>query len=79
MANLQTDFHMAKGDGLFIGGSSLIAVCSLGLVSVLVAWALGGTEFKDSIFGNAAMIVFGTGIIAGAVMDYFAKKRGHGK
>ncbi len=78
MATSKDEFHMTKGDALFIEGTSLMAVCGLIIVSVLAAWALGGTEFKDSIFGNAALWLAGAGFIAGAALDYFAQKNGHG-
>jgi hypothetical protein len=71
------DFHMPKGDGLFISGTFLMALCTLALFFVLVAWAVGGSDFKDSIYGNTDIVVLGTGIIAGAVLIHFAKKRGH--
>ena len=71
------DFHMPKGDGLFIFGTSLMALCTLALFFVLVAWAVGGSDFKDSIFGNIDIVALGTGIIAGAVLTHFAKKRGY--
>lgn len=70
---------MTKGDVLFIEGTSLMAVSGLIIVSVLVAWALGGSEFKDSIFGDAALAFAGLGFVAGAALDYFAQKNGHGK
>jgi membrane associated rhomboid family serine protease len=66
---------MAKGDGLFVTGTSLMVWCALALIFVLVAWAVGGTEFKDSIFGDAAILLTCTGIVAGAAMDYLARKR----
>jgi hypothetical protein len=79
LATVKDEFHMTKRDALFIEGTSLMAVCGLIIASVLVAWALGGTEFKDSIFGNAALGLAGAGFIAGAALDYFAQKNGHGK
>jgi hypothetical protein len=71
------DFHMPKGYGVFIFGTSLMALCTLALFFVLVAWAVGGSDFKDSIFANTDIVVLGTGIIAGAVLIPFAQKRGH--
>lgn len=78
MSNSMSDFHMAKGDGLFLSGTSLMAMCAVVLFSILVAWAVGGSEFKDSFYGDAALVLAGAGFIAGAVLDCFAQKRKHG-
>ena len=72
-------FHMAKGDALFIEGTTLMTCCALVMGSVLVAWAVGGSEFKDSIYGNAALAVAAVGFIAGALLEYFGQKRRHAK
>jgi hypothetical protein len=70
------EFHMAKSDALFFSGSSLMALCGLTITCVLVAWALGGGEFKDSFYGNAALVLSFAGLIAGAVIDHLALQRG---
>lgn len=74
-----TDFHMVKGDGLFLWGTSLITWCAFALLTVLGVWAVGGTEFKDQLFGDIAIAVLCTGIVAGSVLDYFALKIRHSR
>jgi hypothetical protein len=70
------EFHMAKSDTLFLSGTTLMALSGLVGTSVLVAWLIGGSEFKDSIYGNAAIVLSFAGFLAGAVIDYFARKSG---
>ena len=73
-------FHMAKGDGLFLSGTTLMALCGMALFFVLVAWAVGGSDFKDTFFfGNTTIVLLGMGFIIGAVLEYFAQKRRHSK
>jgi len=73
MATSMTKFHMQKGDSLFIEGTSLIILCALVIVSVLIAWAIGGSEYKDSFYGDTAMAFAGIGFIAGVILDFCAK------
>lgn len=79
MATSMNEFHMEKGDALFIEGTSLMFFSALVIISVLVAWAVGGSEFKDSFFGDVALGFAGMGFIAGAIFDHFAQKRRHAK
>ncbi len=70
------EFQLAKSDALFFSGSSLMALCGLTITCVLVAWALGGSEFKDSFYGNAAIVLSFAGLLAGAAIDYLALRQG---
>lgn len=79
MATSMNEFHMAKGDALFIEGTSLMTLCALVIATVLVAWAIGGSEFKDQFYGDAVLGVAGIGFIAGAILDYFAQRIRHPK
>jgi hypothetical protein len=58
---------------------SLMAMCAMVIVTVLAAWALGGTEFKDEFYGNAALVVASIGFIVGAVLEFSAQKLRHPK
>ncbi len=72
-----TRYHMPRGYGCFISGASLITWCTMGLLFVLVSWAVGGSDFKDSIFGDAAMMVFVAGVALGALLTAWAQRHGH--
>jgi hypothetical protein len=69
------EFHMAKSDALFFSGTSLMALSGLVLTCVLLAWMLGGADFKDSFYGNIAIVLSFAGLITGAVIDHLALKR----
>ncbi len=71
------DFHMPKGYGFFISGTSLISLSLLALFFVIVSWAIGGTDFKNSIYGDLAMTILVAGVVVGAVLTYIGQKRGH--
>jgi hypothetical protein len=71
------EFHMAKRDTLFLSGTSMMALSGLVSSFVLLAWLIGGSEFKDSIYGNAAIVLSFAGFLTGAVIDYLAQKAGH--
>lgn len=62
------EFRMAWPDRIFLGGVTLMVTSTMGLVTVLVSWALGGAEFKDSIFGDHALLVFLGGFLAGVAL-----------
>jgi hypothetical protein len=36
---------------------------------------LGGADFKESIYGNAAIVLSFAGLVKGAVIDHLALKR----
>jgi hypothetical protein len=67
-------FHPAKSDALFLSGTSLMALSGLVLACVLLAWMLGGADFKDSFYGNVAIVLSFAGLITGAVIDHLALK-----
>jgi hypothetical protein len=69
------EFHMAKSDALFFSGTSLMALSGLVLACVLLAWMLGGVDFKESFNGNVAIVWSFAGLITGAVIDHLALKR----
>ncbi len=71
------EFHMPKGNGFFISGASLITWCVTGLLFVLVSWSVGGADIKDSILGDAAVVVFVAGVALGAVLTAWAQRDGH--
>ncbi|MGE5467922.1 MAG: hypothetical protein ACM3Y9_10910 [Ignavibacteria bacterium] len=70
-------YHMPRGYAAFLSGVSLLVWCIVGLATVLVSWAIGGTDFKNSIFGNADMALFAVGIVAGAWLVHWAQHHGH--
>lgn len=69
--------HRPTSDALFLSGTSLMALSGLVLSCVLVAWAIGGSDFKDSFYGNAAIVLSFAGFIVGLGTDYFAQKQDH--
>ncbi len=68
-----TNLHIAKGDTLFLPGTSLIVLCAWALFFILVAWVVWGSDFKDSFFGDTIAVVLGTGVIAGSVIATLPK------
>ncbi len=74
MAESTTEFHMAKCDVLILSGTSLMALCGLVIAAVLVAWGVGGTDYKNSFYGDDALVVAGAGIVAGAMLHYLGRK-----
>lgn len=64
-----------KGAGVQLCGTCLTTFSAMALFFVLVAWLVGGDQFKDSIFGNADIGVFLLGIAVGAVMTVMARRR----
>ena len=68
-----TNLHIAKGDTLFLAGTSLIALCAWALFFILVAWMVGRSDFNDSSFGDTITVVLGTGVIAGSVIATLPK------
>ncbi|MDD5250331.1 MAG: hypothetical protein PHY45_15215 [Rhodocyclaceae bacterium] len=77
MATSMDEFHMARGDAFFIEGTTLMVWCGLAMVTVLVSWAIGGTGYKDALYGDAVLVIGGIGFVVGAVLDYFAQKLRH--
>jgi hypothetical protein len=70
-------YRMPRGYGSFLSGVSLLTWCIVGLLTVLVSWAIGGDDFKDSIYGNADIIVFLVGIGFGVWLVHWAQHHGH--
>lgn len=70
-------YHMPKGYAAFLSGVSLLGWSIIGLLTVLVSWAIGGPDFKDVIFGDAAIMVFVAGAGLGAYLVYWAQHHGH--
>jgi hypothetical protein len=79
MAASVNEFHMAKGDARFIEGTSVMAMSAMVIVTVLVAWAIGGTEFKDEFYGNVALVVASIGFVVGAILEFSGQKLRHPK
>jgi hypothetical protein len=69
------EFNLAKSEMLFFSGTSMMALSGLVLACVLLAWMLGGADFKDSFYGNVAIVLSFGGLITGAVIDHLALKR----
>ncbi|HEX8963987.1 MAG TPA: hypothetical protein VF801_13380 [Rhodocyclaceae bacterium] len=70
-------YHMPRGYASFLSGVSLLVWSIVGLLTVLVSWAIGGAGFKDSIFGDQFMAVFAVGIAFGIYLVYWAQHHGH--
>ena len=64
-----------KGAGVQFCGTCLTALSGMALFFVLIAWLVGGDQFKDSIFGNADIAVFLAGIGLGVLMTVTARRR----
>ncbi len=74
MNGLTTEFRMAKDDVLFLVGTSFMGLCGLVMLSVLVSWGVGGSEYKDIIYGDGALILAGAGFVVGAALYSLAKQ-----
>jgi hypothetical protein len=70
-------YHMARGNFAFLSGVSLLGWSIVGLLAVAVSWLIGGTDFKNVIFGNEAIGMFTLGIIVGAFLVAWAQHHGH--
>ena len=70
-------YHMSRGNFAFLSGVSLLAWSIVGLLTVVVSWLIGGTAFKDLIFGNEVIGIFSLGILVGAFMVAWAQHHGH--
>ena len=58
--NERVEFRMARCDRYFLGGMTLMVCGTLGLVSVLVSWAVGGTTFNglpDDVFASTSQLI----------------------
>ncbi|GAB4169660.1 MAG: hypothetical protein Fur0039_08650 [Rhodocyclaceae bacterium] len=64
MAQLQTS---RKAHTLLFLGVSLTLWSGIALFFLIVAWAAGGTAYKDSIYGDYAFIALIAALIAGIV------------
>jgi hypothetical protein len=74
MMNTINSFNVARSDRHFLIGSVLMACSALALFFVLVAWAVGGSEFKNSFYGDGAIVVLGAGFIVGATLAAMSKE-----
>lgn len=74
MADSKTEFHMARCDVLILSGTSLMALCGLVIAAVLIAWSVGGSDYKNSFYGDDALAAAVVGIIAGAMLHYLGRK-----
>ncbi len=70
---MEEQLDMPKGSGAFISALAIVAWCLMSLAVVLVSWALGGTEYKDSIFGNVAVATCVAGIVGGNILLHWAR------
>lgn len=72
-----TSADMPEVSGLEFASMTLIAWSSMALFFLLLSWAVGGTEYKNSIYGDYALVVILLGLVAGIGLKFaFRKKRG---
>lgn len=70
-----SEFRMARSDGYFLGGTSLMVVGAMAIASVLIAWAVGGGEFKDRVHGDVALAIGIIVFLAGCALTWLARNR----
>jgi len=61
--------------GLKFASVTLIAWSSIALFFLLLSWAVGGTEYKDSIYGNSGLVVVLVGLIAGIALSFVSRSK----
>lgn len=76
--NEHVEFRMARCDRYFLWGMTLMVCGTLGLVSVLVSWAVGGTTFKDSFYGDHALIAGLGAFLLGVAMVHRSRRMSPG-
>lgn len=67
---------LPRGSGAFISGVAIVTWCLMSLAVVLISWALGGAEYKDSILGNVAIVTCIAGVIGGNILCHWARHQG---
>ncbi|HEX8988814.1 MAG TPA: hypothetical protein VF816_12720 [Rhodocyclaceae bacterium] len=70
-------YHMTRGNFAFLSGVSLIVWSIVGTLTVLASWAIGGSDFKNVIFGDVDIGVFTLGVVVGAFLVAWAQHHGH--
>jgi hypothetical protein len=63
-----------KLEDTFLYGVGLIMISAMALFFVLVAWAVGGTHYKDVVAGNIGILLCVIGMAVGTLMMYLARK-----
>lgn len=62
------DIHFPKGPNLFALSIGDVVWFALAIFFFLVSWAVGGSDFKDSIGGNISLAGLIAGLAIGAVL-----------
>lgn len=71
-----TDIEKGKVFDLRATALALLTTCPLALFFLLVSWVAGGNAFKDSIFGDDALVFLLAGIMAGLVCAFRSRVAG---
>jgi len=69
------DVHMPRGANLFALSVGEIVCSALALISYLIAWAVGGEEFKNSIGGDLALIILIAAVVGGILLARLTKPK----
>ncbi len=69
-----TSIQPQKLDDAFLYGIGLIAVSAMALFFVLVSWAIGGTNYKETIGGNVGILICVTGMAIGTLLAHTARR-----
>lgn len=71
-----TDIDTRRASGFKLASMTLVGLSSIALFFLLLSWAIGGKEYKDSIYGDYALVVILLGLIVGGGLNFvFRNKR----
>lgn len=70
-----TNIAAPEVSGLKFASMTLIVWSSIALFFLLLSWAVGGTEYKDAIYGNSAFVVILLGLIAGIGLNFASRNK----
>jgi len=63
-----------QGFGVQFCGNCLVALSAMALFFLLLAWLVGGEQFKDSLFGNFYIGLLLAGIAGGILLSRLSKR-----
>ena len=69
-----TDTQSQKLEDTFLYGVGFIVNSAMALFFVLVAWAVGGTHYKDVVSGNIGILLCVIGMAVGTLLMHMGRK-----
>lgn len=63
-----------KLEDIYLYGVGFIVNSAMALFFILVAWAVGGTHYKDVVSGNIGILLCVIGMAVGTLMMHMGRK-----